>query len=295
MTGQRGIWRRFLGAALVAAVLAVGLSHPAAAEKRVAFVVGNSAYIHAPHLPNTVNDARATAAALRKLRFSVIEVLDADAAAMQRSLAVLTRELEGADLAIFYYAGHGMAIDGVNYVFPIDADLKTEADIDKQLVAVDDILGIFQARPLQIMVFLDACRNNPFYERVRRFGGRTVGRGLAKIEAVARRRRGGLAEMGSDDINMYVAFATQPGNLAADGLPGDVNSPFTKALLQNIDARIEVREMMTRVRASVVGATDGYQVPWDQSSLMRPVYLAGPPPKVKRPRVGVGLKLMPPP
>lgn len=293
MTGQSGIWRRFLGAALVAAVLAVGLSHPAAAEKRVAFVVGNSAYIHAPRLPNTVNDARATAAALRKLRFSVIEALDADAATIQQSFTVLTRELEGADLAIFYYAGHGMAIDGVNYIFPIDANLETEADIDEQLVSVDDVLGVFQAKPIQILVFLDACRNNPFYEKVRGFGTRTVGRGLAKIEGVARRERGGLAEMGSDEINMYVAFATQPGNLAADGLPGDVNSPFTKALLQNIDARIEVREMMTRVRASVVEATNAYQIPWDQSSLTRPIFLAGPPPKSKMPKME--LKFMPPP
>lgn len=291
MARPTSIWRKLPNAVVTAAVL---LAWPAildAAEKRVAFVVGNSSYVAAPNLPNTINDARATAEALKKLRFSVIEVLDADVQTMRRSFSALTRELEGASVAIFYYAGHGMAIDGVNYLFPTNANLRTEADIDKQLIAVDEVLEIFRAQPRQTMVFLDACRNNPFFDQVRKFGTRTVGRGLAKIENVAPRKQRGLTEMGSDEINLYVAFATQPGNLAADGLPGEINSPFTKGLIEHIYTPIEVREMMTKVRASVVAATKGYQIPWDQSSLTGAVYLAGEPPK--RPKIE--LKHMPPP
>ena len=302
MTRFMDVLRRVPYTILITVILTVGLSCAAAAAKRVAFVLGISAYVHADVLPNTINDARATAAALRRLGFAVFEVLDPDAKNLRRSLVDLRRRLQGADLGLFYYAGHGMAIDGMNYIFPTDANLRTESNIDTELVSVHEVLRQFQAQPkhLKLLVFLDACRINPFYEQVRSFGTRAVGRGLAKIEGIARRKRGGLARMGSDAIDMFVAFATQPGNLAVDGLQGDVNSPFTKALVQHLGTRVEVREMMTKVRASVVAYTNQIQIPWDQSSLTNPVYLAGKPaPKVEIRTVPIrrdqGVRFAPPP
>lgn len=250
--------------ALLALLLLVAVAGPAgAADRRVALVIGNGAYAHAPALPNPPNDAAAVAAALQRIGFEVLSGRDLDKEQTVDLLRRFERSLKDASVGLVFYAGHGLQVDGRNYLIPIDAQLESEADLQFDAVPLDVVLGqLERAVPVQV-VFLDACRDNPLARTLARSMGRTrssaLGQGLAPARA---------------SVGALIAYATQPDNVALDG--DGAHSPFTAALLRHLDTPgLEIRQMLTRVRKSVLEETDGRQVPWDHSSLTGDFYLAG--------------------
>jgi hypothetical protein len=241
-------------------------AQPATAAKRVALVIGNGAYQNAEPLPNPINDGRAVADALRRLNFVVIDAMDQDKAGMQKLLRQFSVELQDADASLFFYAGHGLQVQGRNHLVPVDAALESEIDLPFEAVAVDVVLDLMeQTTPLRL-VFLDACRDNPLARRLSRAIGNSrslgVGRGLARM---------------NNRVGTLIAFATEPDKVALDG-EGE-HSPFTQALLEHIETPgIEVRQMLSRVRATVIDNTDGEQLPLDTSALVEDFYFTSPTP-----------------
>jgi tetratricopeptide (TPR) repeat protein len=236
-------------------------SLPAQRERRVALVVGNGTYQNAPVLPNPRNDAADIAATLRKLGFDVIDGHDLDRREMEKKIREFSRKIENADLALFYYAGHGLQVTGKNYLVPIDAKLEREGDLSFEAIDVDVVLQQLENGPRANLVFLDACRNNPLARNLARslnVRSSAVGMGLASMQ-------GGIGTM--------IVYATQPNNVALDG--EGRNSPFTAALLAHLpDPGVDISIMLRRVRADVIRATNQKQVPWDHSSLVGELVLA---------------------
>jgi uncharacterized caspase-like protein len=234
----------------------------AKADRRVAFVVGNGAYRNVAQLPNPPIDAKAMAATLRNVGFEVIEGSNLTRDQMTEKLLDFGRKAQGSDVAVFYYAGHGIAISGSNYLLPIDADIKSEMDVKLGAainidLTLDQTMGDAKVK----LVFLDACRDNPF---------------AAKIKANSATRsvsvQSGLAEMKSGEGTL-IAFATGPGQTALDGQEGN-NSPFTRALIDNITKPgVEIQQAMTQVRAQVNEETHKGQLPWGHTNLIGAVYL----------------------
>ncbi len=232
------------------------LTHPANAERRVAFVVGNGAYQHATKLPNPPIDAKAMAALLRNVGFEVIEGTDLGREGMAAHLGEFAAKTQGADVALFFYAGHGIAVNGKNYLIPVDAELNSELDI-KLGAAIDIEVTLDQtmADAKVKLVFLDACRDNPFADKIR---------SAARTRSVT--VSSGLAEMKSSEGTL-IAFATGPGQKALDGKQGE-NSPFTRALLKNLaEPGVEIRHALTKVRAQVSEETGKRQLPWENTNL----------------------------
>ncbi len=239
-------------------------AYPAAAAGRVALVFGNGRYEHAPDLPNARNDGAAVAKALRELGFEVLEGIDADMAKTAQLVKRFARRAESADVALFYYAGHGMQVNGENYLVPVDAKLEKPSDLEWETLPASRILSVLEEGDRTNIIILDACRNNPFKKRLQRGTSRSirVGDGLATM-------RGGLGTL--------IAFATAPDDVALDG--DGSNSPFTSAFLRHVKERgLEIRQLMTRIRQDVVRETDGQQVPWDHSSLLGDFYFLPPEP-----------------
>ena len=238
----------------------------ASAEKRVAFVVGNGAYKNVAPLPNPSVDAKAMAATLRNVGFEVVEGSNLTRDKMTERLLDFGKKAQGADVALFFYAGHGIAISGTNYLLPIDADIKSEMDVKLGAainidLTLDQTMGDAKVK----LVFLDACRDNPF---------------AAKIKSNSATRsvnvQTGLAEMKSGEGTL-IAFATGPGQTALDGQEG-TNSPFTRALLANLtQPGVEIQQAMTKVRAQVNEETNKGQLPWGHTNLIGAVYLNGAP------------------
>src|SRR5664279_4595022 len=253
---------RFLIVAL--SVLGILASTDAAkADRRVAFVVGNGAYKNVAQLPNPPVDAKAMAAVLRNVGFDVVEGTNLTRDKMTEKLLDFGKKAEGADVAVFFYAGHGIAVNGANYLLPIDADLKSEMDV-KLGAAIDVDLTLEQtmADAKVKLVFLDACRDNPFAAKIR---SAKATRSLSV--------QSGLAEMKSGEGTL-IAFATGPGQTALDGEVG-TNSPFTRALMANIAAPgVEIQQAMTKVRAQVNEETSKNQLPWGHTNLIGTVYLS---------------------
>jgi uncharacterized caspase-like protein len=252
---------RFLVVAL--SVLGILVSADAAkADRRVAFVVGNGTYKNVTPLPNPPIDAKAMAGVLRNAGFDVVEGINLTRDQMTERLLVFGKKTQGADVALFFYAGHGIAVDGANYLLPIDADIKSEMDVKLgNAINVDLTLDQTMNDAKVKLVFLDACRDNPF---------------AAKIKAAASTRsvsvHSGLAEMKSGEGTL-IAFATGPGQTALDGQEG-TNSPFTRALMANItQPGVEIQQAMTRVRAQVNEETNKGQLPWGHTNLIGAVYL----------------------
>lgn len=243
---------RFTKTVIVAALAYAAALVPAYAEKRVALVVGNSAYKHAASLKNPQNDATGMAAALRRLGFRVFEGTDLDRRAMETRIRDFANDISDADVALFYYAGHGLQVNGTNYLAPVDATLKAEADLDFEAIPLKLVLRQMQRSARVNLVFLDACRDNPLAKKLGRASrSLTVGRGLAAVEKAA---------------GMLIAFATQPGNVALDG--DGRHSPFTQALLKRIESSdASINDVMIDVRRDVMAATKDQQVPWENSSL----------------------------
>jgi tetratricopeptide (TPR) repeat protein len=236
--------------------------------RRVALVIGNGAYAHVKALPNPPNDARSIAKSLRDIGFAVSEGVDLDRAAMQKMTRDFLRDAVRAQVALVYYAGHGVQIDGRNYLVPVDVQLRAGADITEGMIDMDTILaGLGDQVRTNILIF-DACRNNPLEPQVASAApNRAIetGAGLAAPMAPA-----AGATLGAGTL---IAFATAPGKVALDG--EGANSPFSAALLRHLGTSgLEVQQMLTRVRAEVVSTTKNKQVPWSNSSLLGEVYLA---------------------
>src|SRR3954467_1278985 len=248
---------------LIFSLLCMMLSASAAnAERRVAFVVGNGAYKNVAQLPNPPVDAKAMAGVLRNVGFDVVEGTNLTRDKMTEKLLDFGKKAQNADVALFFYAGHGIAISGTNYLLPIDADIKSEMDVKLGAainidLTLDQTMGDAKVK----LVFLDACRDNPF---------------AAKIKSNSATRsvnvQSGLAEMKSGEGTL-IAFATGPGQTALDGQEGN-NSPFTRALIDNITKPgIEIQQAMTSVRAQVNEETHKGQLPWGHTNLTGAVYL----------------------
>jgi hypothetical protein len=236
-------------------------ANAAKADRRVAFVVGNGAYKNVQPLPNPPIDAKSMAGVLRNAGFEVVEGTNLPRDKMTERLLEFGQKAQGADVALFFYAGHGIAIDGTNYLLPVDADIKSEMDVKLgSAINIDVTLDQTMSDAKVKLVFLDACRDNPF---------------TAKIKATATRSvnvQTGLAEMKSGEGTL-IAFATGPGQTALDGQEG-TNSPFTRALMANITAPgVEIQQAMTKVRAQVSEETNKGQLPWGHTNLIGSVYL----------------------
>ena len=247
-------------------LVAVGflLASPAAlAADRVALVVGNSAYTAIGALPNPGNDATDVAAALGRLGFDVTTVRDADRVDMSEALRVFTRESAGADVSLVFYAGHGLEMDGVNYLVPVDAQLERDTDVRFEAVELDDVLAATTGAGLRIVI-LDACRNNPLARSMQRTGAsRNVSRGSF----------GELDETLLGDETL-VAYAAAAGTTAADGTGR--NSPYTTALLEYLERPLEIGILFREVRGQVLEETGGEQRPHEYASLLAEHYLRVP-------------------
>jgi uncharacterized caspase-like protein len=252
---------RFLIAALSIAGLLVS-ANIAKADKRVAFVVGNGAYKNVAALPNPAIDAKAMAKVLRNVGFDVVEGTNLTRDKMTERLLEFGKKAEGADVALFFYAGHGIAINGTNYLLPVDADIKSEMDVKLgSAINVDTTLEQTMADAKVKLVFLDACRDNPFAGKIK---PNSATRSLSV--------QSGLAEMKSGEGTL-IAFATGPGQTALDGEVG-TNSPFTRALMANIaQPGVEIQQAMTKVRAQVNEETGKNQLPWGHTNLTGTVFL----------------------
>lgn len=224
-------------------------------------VIGNSNYQFTTKLSNPVNDAQDVSAMLKSLGFSVYGGLDLDRDSFMAELARFGRDVQDSDIALFYYAGHGLQIDGENYLVPANAQIKFKEEIDLFLVSLKDVMQQMDRGSSAKLVILDACRDNPFASQMTQFGRSAVslGQGLGRVRT----------EKGT-----FIAFATEPDAVASDG--AGRNSPFTSALLHHMSTRsISVSEMMIRVRNEVIASTHDKQTPWDSSSLTDNIYLAG--------------------
>ncbi|MBF0249840.1 MAG: caspase family protein [Alphaproteobacteria bacterium] len=244
-------------------------------EKRIALVIGNSAYQGVPPLKNPKNDASDITKKLEELNFEVITLIDADANQHRNAIQIFKQQFKDADVGLFFYAGHGIAINGTNYMIPVDARMASAGAIGDELVRVDSVVQEVGNTNGKMLVFLDACRENPFTQKAMAIGANGVGRGLAITQKLDKVAQKGLSRLDSGNRNLLVAFATQPGNIAEDGQGR--NSPFTKGLLANINEKTDIRQVLSKVRASVGKDTSFKQVPWDQASLLDDVYLAGKP------------------
>jgi len=217
-----------------------------AGEKRVALVIGNGAYRHARPLDNPPHDAQSLKTALLQLGFTVIHKENLDGREMEHALQEFAQQLQGASLGLFFYAGHGGRHQKENFLISVNANLKKQGSaLENELVALDRVLNVIEQAgvPTKIII-LDACRDNPFKDK-----------GLAEIKSRA-----------SHNGGTFIAYSTQPGNVAEDGQ--GFNSPYAESLLQLIHQPNKPIEILFRnVRTAVKQKTGGQQIPWDESSL----------------------------
>jgi uncharacterized caspase-like protein len=238
----------FLAAALLLAC------QPAWAAKRVALVLGNSAYQNVAKLPNPVNDSAAIAATLAAAGFDVVDSRhDLAAAETRRALRDFADRARDADIAVVYYAGHGIEVDGTNYLIPVDARLERDTDVYDEAFSLDRVLLAIEPAKQLRLVILDACRDNPFAKIMKRtVASRAIGSGLAKVEPAS--------------PNTLIAYAAKAGSTASDG--DSKNSPFTSALVKHIATPgLDVRKAFGFVRDDVLKNTSNRQEPYVYGSL----------------------------
>jgi uncharacterized caspase-like protein len=248
----------FLMRAIAAIVLAVWstwlFSQPAFAEKRVALVIGNSAYKNVNQLQNPANDAAAVVAMFKKAGFDSVDArLNLGVVDMRRALREFGNKARDADAAVIYYAGHGIELDGTNYLIPVDATLETDTDVLDETFPLDRVLFTVEPAKKLRLVILDACRDNPFAKTMKRtVGSRAIGRGLAKVEP--------------SSPNTMIAFAAKAGSTASDG--DSKNSPFATALVNHLaKPGLDLRKAFGFVRDDVLKATNNTQEPFVYGSL----------------------------
>ncbi|WP_210168252.1 SUMF1/EgtB/PvdO family nonheme iron enzyme [Prosthecomicrobium hirschii] len=253
---------RLLGYGLVGLLVALLNCVPALAEKRVALVIGNGSYKAAGRLTNPENDARDMAATLEKLGFDVALTLDADRSRFETAISDFSDKAMGADVALVFYAGHGMGLGSETHLLPVDADFRNEFEARNRTIGLTSLLSTLDGRAKMVIALIDACRDNPLADRLAdnmRSAGRSVSvsRGLARIE------------IGAPDT--LVVYATTPGRTAADG--SGRNSPFTTALLAHLPTEgVEVEAVLKRVSARVQELTGNKQEPERLSRLKREFY-----------------------
>ncbi len=234
--------------AVASMLAAVSVSAQAPLDVRVALIIGNSAYASAP-LVNPANDAKAMADVLKRLGFTVVELRDGNKAQMAAAIAQVSNSLKGKQgVGMLYYAGHGLQLDWRNYMVPVDANLKSAADVPNQTIDLSSVVDIFKAAGNRMnIVVLDACRDNPF-------GGNTSSaKGLAQLDAPP---------------STFLAYATAPGNVAEDGDEKSGNGLYTQFLLQELKRpTAKIEDVFKRVRLNVRKQSNGRQIPWESTSL----------------------------
>jgi formylglycine-generating enzyme required for sulfatase activity len=254
----------------VAIALLLLMVLPAQAEKRVALVIGNSAYQHTPTLINPKNDATDMVAALKMHGFQVLEGFDLDKAAFDRKVRDFAVALSTAQVGVLFYAGHGLQVSGHNYLVPIDAQLFSASALDFEMVRLDLVHRTMEREAQTNILFLDACRDNPLARNLARaMGTRSaeIGRGLAHVES---------------GVGTLISFSTQPGNVALDGTGR--NSPFAGALVKQLTStNDDLFAILVAVRNDVMRETQRKQVPWEHSALTGRFYFSGSPPTSQPP------------
>ena len=241
-----------LAVLLTVACLLFFVTVPAMSAQRVALVIGNSNYAHAPVLPNPRNDASDIGAALERLGFAVTRLENADRNALWQGLQEFKRAASVSKVAAVFYAGHGIEVDQRNFLVPVDARLASDHDVEFETVPLDLVMRALDGASELRLVILDACRDNPFAAKMQRSGAtRSIGRGLARLEP---------------SEQTLVAYAAEAGTVASDG--EGRNSPYTAALLRHIEEPgLELDLMFRHVRDSVLSSTGGSQRPFTYSSL----------------------------
>ena len=246
--------RRFARvAALIGSLMLMTMTH-AFADKRVALVMGISKYEYVPQLPNPTRDAASIAEVFKQAGFDVVEMKrDLPIADMRRVIRDFANSASDADVAVVYYAGHGIEVNGTNYLIPADARLLSDFDVEDETVSLDRVLKALDSAKKLRLVILDACRENPFQKTMKRsIGTRSIGRGLAEIEP--------------QSTNTLIAFAAKAGALASDGDGG--NSPFASALMKHLASPgLDLRLAFGRVRDDVLRTTGNRQEPFVYGSL----------------------------
>ena len=235
--------------AVASLLTAVSVSAQAPLDVRVALIIGNSAYAGNMALVNPANDAKAMADVLKRLGFTVVELRDGNKAQMAAAIAQVSNSLKGKQgVGMLYYAGHGLQLDWRNYMVPVDANLKSAADVPNQTIDLSSVVDIFKAAGNRMnIVVLDACRDNPF-------GGNTSSaKGLAQLDAPP---------------STFLAYATAPGNVAEDGDVKSGNGLYTQFLLQELKRpTAKIEDVFKRVRLNVRKQSNGRQIPWESTSL----------------------------
>lgn len=244
---------RHVKAVAAVSLFALMACSPAFAENRLALVIGNSAYRSVAPLPNAQNDANKMSELLGSAGFEVMNTPDLSQDDLRKTIGEFAGKLaeKGPDtVALVFYAGHGIQVDGENFIVPVDVDPKREADIPLQAVRLNDLLNTLNSVPNKTrIVMLDACRNNPFPTI-----SQTTGRGLAMVDTK------------SGAPGTFISYSTSPGSEAEDG--SGANSPYTTAVLNVArEPGLSIEDAFKRVRISVNEATQGRQVPWESSSL----------------------------
>jgi hypothetical protein len=252
-----------LCALLLSFLMVSFLAAPARAEKRVALVIGNSAYRNVAQLDNPASDARLLADTLGALGFTLVgggPQLDLDKASLDRVVQDFGARLQGADVGLLYYAGHGVQVRGTNYLVPVDANPTREADVDFQMLDVNLVVRQMEGAGTRLnIIMLDACRNNPFGSRAL-----VVGRGRETESVRFRDTASGLAQMQAP-AGTLISFATQPGTVAQDGIDG--HSPYSRALVETLrKPGLGIFDTFNQVGLEVKRATGGSQQPWVSSS-----------------------------
>ncbi len=252
-------------------VLLLASSLQAMAE-RVALVIGMGAYEHVVQLKNTINDANAVAAKLQEVGFKVTLATDKTQVELLDIMQAFSFQAETADLALVYYAGHGVEVQGINYLIPIDANVKSNKDVVRVAISLDDVLKTVESARKMRVVILDSCRNNPFGDLVDTNAGKPE---QASTDGGTRSTGvQGLAPV-NPDLGTLVAFAAKGGQVALDGADG--HSPYATALMQAFtQPNLEISLMFRKVRDDVLAQTKNLQEPYTYGSLSgTPFYLAG--------------------
>jgi len=234
--------------------LAVNQVNNALSEQRIALVIGNSAYSNSP-LKNPVNDAKDVAKKLRGLGFDVIERNNLQTKQIGATLREFRSKLVPGAVALVFYAGHGLQIKGENYLPAVDAEIATEEDVSNQSLSVRQIMDVLDTAKTRLnLVFLDACRNNPYARSFRS----AASDGLARISAPS---------------GTLISYATRPGSIAADG--GGRNGLYTSKLLAQMDSNLQIEQALKRVVTEVKAASQGKQEPWMEGSIEGDFCFAG--------------------
>ena len=247
--------KRLAAVFLAAAMLAGAFAAPATAEKRLALIIGNSAYRHSGELDNPRHDAQLIASVLRRAGFETTVAIDAERKAMKEAFRAYADKIRAAGkdaVGFFYYAGHGTQVRGINYLLPVDANIENESQVESEAISASGLMAQLEGAGNRLnLVILDSCRNTPFKR-----GYRAQVRGLAPMHAPA---------------STLIGYSTQPGNVALDGSAG--YSPYAIALHRAIrDPGQTLEQTFKRARLEVNQATDGKQIPWEESSLFGDFY-----------------------